>query len=128
MVKVISSAFNTITLYIYPKFTSVINISKKFKEFEMKYKYTSPRSMKCIYMIKEILETDIIHLKLIVLLGSVSMQISNLTLNSNFYQAITNTQYNGVIKNYMQTNLLSSIAKSTYSCLNFLFTFNLFEY
>lgn len=89
MVKVISSAFNTITLYIYPKFTSVINISKKFKEFEMKYKYTSPRSMKCIYMIKEILETDIIHLKLIVLLGSVSMQISNLTLNSNFYQAIS---------------------------------------
>lgn len=97
----------------------------------MKYKCTSPsyRLMKCIYMIREILETDIIHLKL-VLLGSVSMTISNLTLNSNFYQAITNTQYNGVIKNYMQTNLLSStcIAKSTYSCLNFLFNFNLFEY
>lgn len=98
----------------------------------MKYKCTSPsyRPMKCIYMIREILETDIIHLKL-VLLGSVSMTISNLTLNRNFYQAITNTQYNGVIrviKNYMQTNLLSSIAKSTYSCLNFLFNFNLFEY
>lgn len=76
-------------------------------------------------MIREILETDIIHLKLIVLLGSVTMTIQ--TLNSNFYQAITNTQYNGVIKNYMQTNLLSSIAKSMHSCLNFLFNFNLFE-
>lgn len=73
MVKVIFLVFNIIILYIYFKFILVINILKKFKEFEMKYKYILFRSMKCIYMIKEILEIDIIYLKFIVLFGLVSM-------------------------------------------------------
>lgn len=51
----------------------------------MKYKYILFRSMKCIYMIREILDNDIIYLKFIVLFGLVSMIIFNLIFNSNFY-------------------------------------------